>query len=268
MKKFARLFVYLTLFTVFGVASAPRASAQTEPVFVRPTALYRFQVSYSDGGHLLTTNYQEGAANNYSFDPFYYPTFDGLGIYVPPSGYTPDPAAQLRPLYRWLVVQNGWRVYYYYSTYYASHGSGYYYQGIVGYVYQPGRTSFFHPAFTQPLPLHQLSVYYSQDLGFWNGYGSYGYSSYVEPPPNRSGKRPYYNQGIIAALPPACDDPQFPQPPPPGSIGCGPYVVRFDPPPPPPPPPPPGSCTASPAMKSKCVQFGGWWDEESCSCQY
>jgi hypothetical protein len=259
-KNFARLFISLALFTIFGVAAAPRASGQQNPVFVVPTPFYRFQVSYWDGGHLLTGYFGEGTANNYTYDPINYPTSDGLGIYVPPSGYTPDPASGLVPLHRWAVIQNGWRTYFYYSTYYASYGGDYHYNGIAGYVFAPGRTSTINPFSGQSLPLHQLSVWYSQDLGFWNGYGSYGYSSYVEPPPNRSGKQPYYDQGIIAALPPGC-----PQPNPPGSIGCGPYTIRFDP---PPPPPPPGSCNTPQFIKNKCVQQGGWWDDETCECQY
>jgi len=248
------------LFAVFGVASVPLASGQAGQIAVQPTALYRFEVSYWDGGHLLTSNYQEGTANGYTFDPFNYPTFDGLGIYVPPSGYTPAPSTGLVALHRWTVIQGGWRTYFYYSTYYASHGSDYHYNGIAGWVFTPGRTSITNPAFVQPLPLHQLSVWYSQDLGFWNGYGTYP-GNYVEPPPNRSGKNPYYDQGVIAALPPACVDPQFPQPPPPGGVGCV-YAMPFNPPPPPP------TCNASQSTKNKCAQLGGWWDDETCSCQY
>jgi hypothetical protein len=258
-KNFARLFLCLTLFTIFGVASAPSASGQSGQIFVQPTPLYRFQVSYWDGGHLLTANYQEGPANGYTFDPFNYPTVDGLGIYVPPPGYTADPSSGLVPLHRWTVIQNGWRTYFYYSTYYSNLGGDYHYNGIAGWVFTPGRTSLFNPAFTQPLPLHQLSVWYSQDLGFWNGYGTYP-GNPVEPPPNRSGKRPYYDQGVIAALPPACA-----QPPPPGSLGCAPYAQAFNP---PPPPPPPGSCNTPQWIRNKCVQQGGWWDDETCSCQY
>jgi hypothetical protein len=34
------------------------------------------------------------------------------------------------------------------------------------------------------------------------------------------------------------------------------------------PPPPPPPCNASQALKNKCAQLGGWWDDETCSCQY
>jgi hypothetical protein len=63
-------------------------------------------------------------------------------------------------------------------------------------------------------------------------------------------------------MPASMQDPQFPSPPPPLQDR---YTVRFDP---PPPPPPPGSCNVGQAIKNKCAQLGGWWDDESCSCQY
>jgi hypothetical protein len=256
-KNFTRLFLYLILFTIFGISSAPSASGQSGQIPVQPTPLYRFQVSYWDGGHLLTANYQEGLANGYTFDPFNSPTDNDLAIYVPPPGYTADPSSGLVPLHRWTVIQDGWRVHYYYSTYYSSTlGSDYYYNGVAGWVFTPGMTSLFRPAFLQPLPLHQLSVWYSTDLGFWNGDGIYPYP--VEPPPNRSGKSPYYDQGVIAALPPCAN-------PPPGGLGCAPYVVAFNP---PPPPPSPSSCNVSQSMKNACAHHGGTWDDESCRCEY
>jgi hypothetical protein len=271
-KKFAHFFVFITLLMIFGFAASPRASGQT--VSVAPTALYRFEVSYWDGGHLLTGIYQEGPANGYSFDPINYPSFDGLGIYVPPPGYTPDPSSGLVPLHRWTVIQNGWRTHYYYSTYYTQQPPDRFYNGIAGWVFPPGTTYFFNPAFVQQyFALHQLSVFYSTDLGFWNGYGGdvYPGNGYFEPAPDRPGKSPYVYQGIICALPPTAVDPQFPQPPPVGGVGSV-YAVTFFPPPPPPPPPPGGgsggSCNASQTMRNACAHLGGWWDDESCSCQY
>jgi hypothetical protein len=269
-KNLARLFLYLILFTIFGVAASLPASAQSNPVFVTPTSLYRFEVSYWDGGHLLTGIYQEGPANGYTFDSISYPSFDAVGIYVPPAGYTPAPSSGLVPLHRWTVIQNGWRTHYYYSTYYTQQPSDRYYNGIAGYVFPPGTTEHHftgvdgNGTIDFVASLHQLSVWYSQDLGFWNGYGAYGYG-FVELPPNRSGKGAYAYQGIIAALPVAQADPQFPRQPPLETHG---WDVLFNPPPPPPPPPPSGSCNASLALKNKCSQLGGFWDDESCSCQY
>lgn len=266
LKNFTRLFLYVTLFTGFGVLSARDARAQTNPITVQPTAIYRFQISYWDGGHLLTHVFNEGAANGHTFDPFNMPAFDGLGIYRPPDGYTADPSSGLVRLHRWRVVQSGWRVYYYYSTYFAEHGSDYHYEGVAGWVFPPGTFQMFHPAFSQPLPLHPLSIWYSTDLGFWYGYNTYP-GSPVEEPPNRPGKANYFPQGLIAGLPPTCIDPQFPQNPPVGGVGCA-YGKQFNPPPPPPPPPPPGSCNVGQGIKNKCAQLGGYWDDESCSCQY
>jgi hypothetical protein len=258
--KLMRLFLYLTVVAIFGFAAPPQVGAQSSPVIVKPTRVYRFNVSYWDGGHLLTGIYSEGPANGYTFDPISIsiPTGGYLGMYVPPPGYTPDPSSGLVPLHRWTVIQNGWRTYYYYSVYYSNPGSDYHYNGIAGWVFPPGMTQD-----SRGLPLHQLSVFYSQDLGFWNGYGGIGLG-YVEQPPNRPGKRSYVYQGVIASLPPAALDPQFPPPGTPPSA----WDVRFYPPLPPPPPPPPASCNVPQATKNRCAQLGGWWDDESCVCQY
>ena len=256
LKNFTRLFLYLTLFTVFGVISARDARAQTDPIMVQPTAIYRFQISYWDGGHLLTHVFNEGAANGHTFDPFNHPTFNGLGIYRPPDGYTADPSTGLVRLHRWRVVQSGWRVYYYYSTYFAEHGSDYHYEGVAGWVFPPGQLATSNPFFGS-VPLYWLSIWYSTDLGFW-----YGNANPAEDPPNRPGKADYFPQGLIASLPQTCVDPHFQT-----SIGCA-YGKQFNPPPPPPSGGSGGSCNAGAGIRSKCAQLGGYWDYESCSCQY
>jgi hypothetical protein len=146
MAKFiGRFFLFVALSIAFGAASTPSVKGQTGPTFVRPTTFYRFEISAFDGGYLLTSNFNEGAANGWTFRPMVFPAFNGVGIYVPPPGYTPDPAAGLVPLHRWRVVQSGWRQYFYYSVGYATLGPDYTYQGIVGYVFPPGRTSFTQP---------------------------------------------------------------------------------------------------------------------------
>jgi hypothetical protein len=257
--KLTRLPLCLTLFVIFGVAASPPAVGQAGPVVVQPTRVYRFEVSYWDGGHLLTGVYHEGPDNGYTFEPvaILIPGGGYVGIYVPPAGYTPDPSSGLVPLHRWTVIQDGWRTHYYYSTYYTQQPPDRYYDGIAGWVFPPGTTQS-----QAGLPLHQLSIFYSQDLGFWDGYGGIGYG-YVEPPPDRDGKRPYVYQGVIAALPPAVRDPQFPPVPDIGQVHTVWDVIFY-----PPPPPPPGSCDASQAIRNKCDQLGGWWDDETCSCQY
>jgi hypothetical protein len=266
LKNFTRLFLYLTLFIGFGVISAPDVRAETGSIIVRPTAIYRFRISYEDGGHLLTHVFNEGAANGHPFEPFNQPTFNGMGIYRPPDGYTADPSTGLVRLHRWRVVQSGWRVYYYYSIYYAEHGSDYHYEGVAGWVFPPGTIAISHPAFSQPLPVYPLAIWYSTDLGFWYGYNTYPGDN-VEPPPNIPGKNNYFPQGLIAKLPRACVDPQFPE----TQVGtvCA-YGMQFNPPPSAPPAtsPPPSSCSAGAGARSKCAQLGGWFDDETCSCQY
>ena len=258
LKNFTRLFFFLILFTVFGVIYSPHVRAQG-PIGVLPTALYRFQISYWDGGHLLTHVFNEGAANGHTYDPFTHPFFSPLGIYRPPDGYTADPSSGLVPLHRWRVVQSGWRVYYYYSIYFSQHGSDYHYEGVAGWVFPPGTTSV--PGVGAPL--HPLHIWYSTDLGFWYEFRPQPWES----PPNRPGKANYLPLGQIASLPPACINPQFPSDVPTDG-SCSFYGRLFNPPPPPPPPPPPGSCTAGAGIRSKCAQLGGYWDDESCSCQY
>ena len=218
--------------------------------------LHRFVISYGDGGHLLTGSLQEGQAWGYFFDRAMIANrgnFPYMGIYVPPSGYTPDPASGLVPLHRWLVIQGGWRNYYYYSTYYSSTlGSDYHYHGIQGYVFPPGQTTF------RGIELTQLSSWYSQSYGYWNGTGAIPDDAgfFIEPPPHVS----YAYHGKVCATPGAV------QPQPPGQSGPTIFDVFFYPPPPPPPPPPPGSCDVPPREINMCAQLGGWWDDETCSC--
>lgn len=257
-----RLFCCTLLISLVALMAESSTGQTQQQVIVRPTEIYRFVVSYSDGGHLLTGIFQEGVANNYSPEQLPLRSNRGIfayaGMYVPPSGYTPDPAVGLVPLHRWTVIQNGWRTHYYYSTYYTQQPPDRYYNGIAGWVFPPGTTTF------RGIELTQLSVWYSQSYGFWNGTGvSPGDAGYfIEPPPNYT----YGFQGDICAMPGAVTGNRFP-PQPPGQEATI-FDVFFYPPPPPPPPPPPGSCNASQAMRNRCAQLGGWWDDEICSCQY
>ncbi len=260
LKKFTSLFLYVTRFTAFGVISSPQVRAQTGPVGGVPTAFYRFQISFWDGGHLLTHFYNEGAANGHLDVTFIHPVLNSpMGIYRPPDGYTPDPSSGLVRLHRWRVVQSGWRVYYYYSTLFSTHGSDYHYEGVAGWVFPAGTQSV--PA--NGAPLAPLAAWYSTDLGYWWEFRNF-LDQTAEFPPNRSGKSNYVLHGQTAALPPACINPQFPSQVAPGD-NCVFYVVQFNP---PPPPPPPSSCSASLAIKAKCAQLGGFWDDDLCACQY
>ena len=255
---FTRTFVSIILFTLLGVAISPRASGQATQLVV-PTRLYRFVVSPSDGGRLLTGYYQEGPANGYAWEStaINIPGDGNVGMYVPPSGYTPDPSSGLVALHRWTVIQNGWRTHYYYSTYYTVQPPDRFYNGIAGYVFPPGTTQT-----PNGLPLHQLSVFYSQTMGFWNGYGADGYG-YQEQPPAQGN---YQDQGIIAALPPSVFDYEFPPQPNTGPPFQSVWRVLFYA------PSPPGggggSCNPSSGTLNACHHNGGEWDYFACTCQY
>ena len=263
MKRFLLLLsLYLTVFTLFGVATTPRANGQNGPQFVEPDTLYRFQVSDDDGGHLLTGWYGEGPANGYTYNQMNTPFFNGLGIYRPSPGYTPDPASGLVALHRWLVIQDGWRTYFYYSTGYLDlTGTDYHYQGIAGYVFPPWMTQT-----PTGFPLYQLSSYYSQSFGYWNGFG--GGNGYIvtESPPNTS----YYYQGTTCAMPAAVYNSQFPTNPFPGNQSHALDVLFY------PPPPPPGggggggggTCYSPSGGVGACRHNGGLWNYESCECDY
>lgn len=255
MKKLStRFFTLIAMLTFLGLAYPLRTSGQG--IEVVPTPLYRFEVSYWDGGHLLTGYYQEGPANGYSYDPIPYPSVDGLGIYVPPPGYVPGANSGLVPLHRWTVIQDGWRTHYYYSTYYTEQPSDRYYNGIAGYVYPPGTESIFVPGTIQGVfPLHQLSVFYSSDLGFWNGYGGFAVpgNQYFELPPDRSGRSSYGYQGIICALPPANNSLYAKPFGPSGGGGSGGEN---------------SGCNPPSSSLNACQHNGGWWDYDLCQCQY
>ena len=173
----------LSLTGLLNLSPVTSQGQVTPSVIVRPTELYRWRISFADGGFLLTGNFQEGVNAGYLQELSPVRTnrgnFPWAGIYVPPPGYTPDPSSGLVPLHRWLVIQDGWRNYYYYSTVLSFHGSDYHYQGVQGYVFPAGATHF------RGFELTKLSVWYSQSHGYWNGTGIPGVDAgfFIEPPP-------------------------------------------------------------------------------------
>jgi hypothetical protein len=257
-----RLFCTIALFAGF-VSLIPTGVQGQAPqqAIVQPTELYRFNVSASDGGFLLTGSWQEGLAWGYNqpLAPMQMNrgNFAWMGIYVPPGpGWTPDPSAGLVPLHRWLVIQDGWRNYYYYSTFFSQHGSDYYYHGIQGYVLPANQTTF------RGTPVTKLSSWYSQSYGYWNGTGAPVADAgfFIELPPHSS----YAFHGTICTVPGAITSTRFPTPP---VFPTNWDVVFFAPQPPPPPPPPP-PCSASQSLINKCYQLGGMWNSEGCYCEY
>jgi hypothetical protein len=226
-KSFVRIFCCIVLLTgLLNISPVTSKGQSPQPVTVRPTEIYRFMVSFSDGGFLLTGNFQEGVNSGYLSEALAMRmnrgNFISMGIYVPPNGYTPDPSSGLVPLHRWLVIQDGWRNYYYYSTVLSFHGSDYHYQGIQGYVFPAGTTHF------RGHELTKMSSWYSQDHGYWNGTGIPGADAgfFIELPPNHlSG---YVFQGQVCSVVGAVTGNRFPPNPnqPPSTL----FDVTFNPP--------------------------------------
>ncbi len=259
---FFRFVAFCSLCMFIGVTMPQRASAQDCAI---PSTFYRFLVSGSDGGWLLTGYYPEGPANGYSWDGgLVNPGSGWLGIYFhPDNGNVPDPASGLVPLYRWTVIQNGWRTHYYYSTYYTQQPSDRYFNGVAGYVFPPSM-QFYHG-----LGLRPLTIWYSQYYGFWYGYGPLPNDGCCyEQPPNGT----FQYQGIIAQLPPAVWDYQFPPSPSTGPpIGSSAWTICFQ---------APsgggggggggngGDCTPSTSDLSACRHLGGFWNYDTCECEY
>lgn len=195
MKIVSRVVLTLISLAVVILSITPQnLNAQTpNAVYVNPSQLYRFRIPGRNLGYVLTTSYQEGVGNNWIYEKIM------GGIFVGPSGYTPDPAWGLVPFHRWNVLQDG-RSYTFYSTVYTPEGPDYTYQGIIGYVYYPFQTS----AIVDPskglvtsFPLKQISSYYSQRYGYFQGSGAPGYNDYgIELPPNSS----FSYQTIDAAI--------------------------------------------------------------------
>lgn len=255
----AKIFSCLLLSFLCLVVNLP-VSAQ-QPIPVNPTHLYRFRRSNQYLGYLLTTDYAEGANNGLVYEGVFGQS-RGMpsGVWRQPAdGWTPDPSSGLVALHRYLVV-HGPRVYYHYTTYPGGVGSNYYYEGIIGYVFPAGQTTYTSPATGNTMNLRKLSTWYSQNYGYWPGIGAPGDTDPIyEFPPDNS----FAFHGVVAALPAArfgtkpCTIQDLP---------CSPdslFPVNFNPPPEPPPPP-----DCDPWSEQNCYSWGGWWDPSTCNCYY
>ena len=180
----------LLVLLLSGLAVPCPAVGQEQPVWVSPQELYRFRISNSDLGYSLSALYQESIR-----DGFYYEAVVGA-IYRPPAGYTPDPGSGLVPLHRWIVVEDGWRVHTHHTTHPIMPPRNYSYSGILGYVFPQTATSHtFDSGVTSNLS--QLTMWYSQQYGVFNGLGAPG-TPFYQLPPHSS----FVYQGVIAAMPP------------------------------------------------------------------
>lgn len=252
-KNSLRLFCCLFLLPLAYLAVPVGVQGQTAAY--PPYALYRFFMNGTNG-FTYTPWYSIGANAGYTYQLAIGDRIGQRGgVYPNPNnGYTPDPSTGLMPLYQWTVYQ-GARSYTYLSPYYTSHGSGYYFNGVAGYVYP-------NNVVVDPFgfPTRKMAQWYSQTRGFWYGINAPGDPNDVELPPESG----YAYQGIVCALPgPSVGTA-------PGECPSGPGLdprcpgnraALYNAPAPPPP-----SCDAN--EEQYCYDSGGSWDSASCTCTY
>jgi hypothetical protein len=257
-----RALLLIVLLSAVGLAQAQ--------IFVPPVELYRFRVSNTNLGYMLTPYYSEGVNNGYAYE-------GPVGfIYIPSvSGAVPVNSGLL-PVHKWRVVQNG-RVYFRYSMAYTSQGSGYTYQGILGYMYAPSLNSVTlqTPLGTDTYSIYKVRSCYSQSYGYYHGKlwppGIIGVPPYYtfEMPPTSSfdcsaihgivgggiyttrGTRPG-SQVLVSESSPGSFAPEEDP-----NITPGEWFTE---------PPPPPVC--DPDQENYCWMYGGTWDSSSCSCMY
>jgi hypothetical protein len=247
------------LLAAAGLSTPTSVHAQSNQLSVRPSTLFRFRVSNSKRGYMLTGIAQRGFALNYFNEGSLFPNDQlagisiSAGIVLPPAAnYTPAAGQQLVPLYQWRVVQ-GSRTYYYYATSYQSLGGGYYFEGLVGYVLPSNfTTTVINGQTVQAAP---VNYYYSPSYGYW-------YST-TRPeliggcfPDTCSPGSSYSFQGVGFSIPVTQMNGGF------CGIGSNCPVFLFDPPYVPPPP------TCEPSDEQYCDLSGGSWDSGTCSCNY
>ncbi|MDX6500480.1 MAG: hypothetical protein QOG23_3740 [Blastocatellia bacterium] len=257
MRKHSLRFLFFLVILLAANFAVPSGASGQQQRYYPPYELYQFYMNGTNG-YWYAPWYSIGVNAGYTYQGPFGSGPNGCcytaGIYPRvDEGYTPAPSTGLVPLYQWTVFQ-GARSYTYLSTYYASHGSGYYFNGVSGYVY---------PASTNYSGTTIMAQWYSQSRGFWYGRNEPGNPAYFEFPPDGT----YAYQGIVCKLPPPSSATapgrcEFG-----GGISLprcdGSFAVPYDPPPPPPPPP-----TCDPNDEQWCYNSGGWWDSSSCTCNW
>lgn len=142
----------LALLLVVSAGVSQSAFAQ-QTISVQAVPFHRFITQNESLGNFLTSNFSEGSCcpYNYRYEPFW-----GQADIVPlVPGYAPRSDQGLTPVHAWQVDERP-RIYYYYSIFYAPHGSNYRYLGVVGYAMardDPRGTPFYY--------------WYSQYYGFY-----------------------------------------------------------------------------------------------------
>lgn len=199
MKKQIKLnFVTFLCAAVLVLAAAAASFAQS--VFVYPTQLYRFRISNSNLGYLLTQSYAEGVSHGYVFEG------EVGAVYNPPPGYVPA-TPDLVPIHQWTIIQSG-RAYTYYSYVYFNAPPNYHYDGVRGYMFAPGLQSVNLSIIPNQPPttrlLYKLTAYYSTSKGYWFGkatpLATNPISYTLESPPGGVG---FAYQGITASYLPS-----------------------------------------------------------------
>jgi hypothetical protein len=251
----------LTLLIIFASPFAiPKTHAQQGQLRAGITTFYRFRVSNSSLGYMLTGIPERGTNLNYSNEGSVALAKPGAGIVLPPAAnYTPAAGEPLVPLYQWRVVQ-GSRTYYYYATQILSLGSNYYFEGLVGYVLPSDFPDQQQRSDGTVLFSTPLNYYYSQSYGYWYTVWRPELGGSPECFPDRCNPDTSFRfQGVGFKLPTQTSfigDPNCLS-----FNGCPRFL--FNPPPPPPPPP-----TCDPEEQQACISDGGRWRSSTCSCVY
>lgn len=226
--------------------------AQSNQIQAQPVTLYRFRVSNQNLGYMLHPFTSAGQNLGYVNEGSIWPAnFSGIVLPQPP-GYTPAPGQHLIPIYQWRVVQGG-RTYYYYSGPSFGGGSGYYYEGQLGWVlpasFQSGTT-----VNNKPLLTVEVHYYYSQSKGYWYAALRPGQSplAVCYPDGGCGGPTSFVWQGVGFQIP-IWD---------PNPLSTGTPTFTFDPPPPQP------ECDPDGTQEQSCYMNGGSWNPSSCSCEF
>lgn len=257
-----RKLLCLVALALSGVLTTLQAQTTT---FVSPVPFYRFRVSNTNLGFLYTASFQEGVNAGFTPHGANGSSSGVIGfIVVPPTqDSTPVAGQGLQALHRWRVIESG-RAYWYLSPFFSTHGSNYTYEGIAGYTFNLNDTTHFGLV---------LTAFYSQKYGYFFSldgerlpdasfdFGPFGPVPsgcefiYTNPANGLSYCSSYRNHGSICKL---------------LQNNFGSFAFTTPAPPPPPPPPPDdggNTCSAGLALKSKCSQLGGSWNDETCSCE-
>lgn len=160
----------LALLLVVTAGIAQSASAQ-QTISVNAVPFHRFITQNESLGNFLTSNFSEGSCCPFNYRSIPFPAQADIVPLVP--GFAPRPGQGLAPVHAWQVHERP-RTYYYYSIYYAPHGSNYNYMGVVGYALtrDDPRGTPFHYWYSQ-----HYGFYYTLD-GEYPPWGTFQYQGY------------------------------------------------------------------------------------------